>query len=62
MTSLKEIKAKLDAIAESQGRLLARLDEHDEWARKIHAEAKAEYERILAELEPRPRKVKRGAK
>jgi hypothetical protein len=42
MTSLTQIKAKLDAIAESQGRLLAALDKHDEWAKDTNRVLTAE--------------------
>lgn len=39
MRSLDEMNAKLDALAESQGKLLAALNEHDEWAKRMNADA-----------------------
>ena len=42
LTSLREIKAKLDTLAESQGKLLAALNEHDEWAKATNRTINAE--------------------
>jgi hypothetical protein len=54
-------KLEVQTLAESQGKLLAALNEHDEWAKANNAEAKAEHGRYLADHEKKQKEWREAA-
>lgn len=51
MITLDKMQAQLDAIAEAQGKLLAALNEHHEWAKQTHVIAGNAWEQSKKEHE-----------